>query len=201
MSMPLSMPLSISGRLGALGVSTALVAGTIVATAPAAEAKPVSPKSSYTCATALGDQTMGVTVKIDLPTRVKRNRPVASRPVKMTVVVPESLVTPMRDVLGITALSGSASDIAYRVGAKRVPLANVTIPRTDVPASGAMTLKASGTAKGFKLRKPGKYVIRIPGSFTFNANNQDDQPVPSSPFPCTVAEGAPTKLGVLKVVR
>jgi len=197
----MSMPLSLSARLGAVGVSTALVAGTVVATASAADAKPVSLKSSYTCATALGDQAMAVTVKIDLPTKVKRNKAVASRPVKMTVVVPESLVTPMRDVLGISALSGSASDIAYRVGAKKVPLTNVTIPRTDVPASGAMTLKASGTAQGFKLKKPGKYVIRIPGSFTFNANNQDDQPVPSSPFACTVGEGAPTKLGTLKVVK
>ncbi|HEY0951178.1 DUF6801 domain-containing protein [Nocardioides sp.] len=201
MSMPLSVPRSLSARLGAFGASAALVAGAVVATAPAAEAEPVSLKSSYTCTTALGDQTMAVTVKIDLPTKVRRNKAVASRPVKMKVVVPESLVTPMRDVLGITALSGSASDIAYRVGAKKVPLANVTIPRTDVPASGAMTLKASGTAKGFRLKKPGKYVIRIPSSFTFNADNQDGQPVPSSPFPCAVAEGAPTKLGVLKVVR
>ena len=194
------MPIRMPARLAALGATAALVGGTFLVAAPA-EAKPVSLKSSYTCATALGDQTMAVTIKIDLPTKVKRKKPVASRPVKMTVVIPESLVTPMRDILGITALSGSASDITYSVGAKSVALANVKIPRTDVPDSGTMTLQASGTAKGFKLTKPGKYVVKIPTSFTFNADNQDGQPVPSSPFPCSVADGAPTKLGTIKVTR
>lgn len=199
--MSIRMPARLAPRLAALGASAALAGGTFLVAAPAAEAAPVSLKSSYTCGTALGDQTMAVTIKIDLPAKVKRGKPVASRPVKMTVVVPETLVTPMRDVLGITALSGSANDIRYSVGAKKVPLANVKIPRTDVPDSGAMTLHASGTAKGFRLTKPGRYVVKIPTSFTFNAANQDGQPVPSSPFPCTVADGAPTKLGVIKVTR
>lgn len=194
------MSMRMPARLAALGATAALVGGTALVAAPA-EAKPASLKSSYTCTTALGDQTMAVTVKLDLPTKVKRKKPVADRPVKMTVVIPESLVTPMRDVLGISALSGSASDITYSVGSKKVPLANVTIPRTDVPDSGTMTLQARGTAKGFKLKKPGKYVVKIPSSFTFNADNQDGQPVPSSPFPCSVANGAPTKLGTIQVTR
>lgn len=198
--MSVRMPARLAARSAALGATVALAAGTALVAAPA-EAKPVSLKSAYTCATALGDQEMAVTIKIDLPTKVKRKKPVADRPVKMTVVVPETLVTPMRDILGITALSGSASDITYSVGAKKVPLAGVKIPRTDVPDSGAMTLQASGTAKGLKLAKPGKYVVKIPSSFTFNAANQDGQPVPSSPFPCSVADGAPTKLGTIKVTR
>ncbi len=194
------MSMRMPARLAALGATAALVGGTALVAAPA-EAKPVSLKSSYTCTTALGDQTMAVTIKIDLPTKVKRKKAVADRPVRMTVVIPESLVTPMRDILGISALSGSASDITYSVGSKKVALAGVTIPRTDVPDSGAMTLQARGMAKGFKLKKPGKYVVKIPSSFTFNADNQDGQPVPSSPFPCSVADGAPTKLGTIKVTR
>ena len=198
--MSIRMPARLGARCTVLGATAALVGGTFLVAAPA-EAKPVSLKSAYTCATALGDQEMAVTIKIDLPTKVKRKKPVAARPVRMTVVIPESLVSPMRRVLGISALSGSASDITYSVGAKKVPLANVTIPRTDVPDSGTMTLQARGTAKGFKLTKPGKYVVKIPTSFTFNAANQDGQPVPSSPFPCAVADGAPTKLGTIKVTR
>ncbi len=190
-----------TSRLAAAGATAALAAGTVLVAMPAAEAKPASLKSSYTCETALGSQTMAVTTKLDLPTKVKKGTKVADRPVKMTVVVPESLVTPMRDILGISALSGSASNIKYAVGSKKVPLANVRIPKTTVPDSGSMTLHAKGVAKGFKLTKPGKYAITIPKSFTFNANNQDGQPVPTSPFPCSRDAGAPAKIGTLKVVK
>jgi len=145
---------------------------------------------------------MGVTIRLDLPAKAKKGKSVAARPVKLTVVVPESLVTPMRDVLGISALSGSASNIKYRVGSKSVPLTKVNIPKTAVPASGPMVLKAKGVAGGFKApKKKGKLVVSIPRSFTFNASNQDGQPVPSSPFDCTLASGAPTKLGSIKVVK
>ena len=189
-------------RLAAVGGTAALAATTVLVAAPAAEAKPASLKSRYTCATALGDQTMGVTIRLDLPAKVKKGKKVAARPVRMTVVVPESLVTPMRDLLQIKALSGSASNIKYRVGSKAVPLKNVTIPKTTVPASGPMTLKAKGVAGAFKApKKKGKLVVTIPRSFTFNASNQDGQPVPSSPFGCTIASGAPTKLGKIKVVK
>lgn len=189
-------------RLAAVGGTAALAATTVLVAAPAAEAKPASLESSYTCATALGDQTMGVTIKLDLPAKAKKGKKVAARPVKLTVVVPETLVTPMRDLLGISALSGSASSIKYQVGKLQVPLKNVTIPKTPVPASGPMTLKAKGVAGAFKApKKKGKVVVSIPKSFTFNASNQDGQPVPSSPFSCSVASGAPTKLGTIKVVK
>lgn len=189
-------------RLSAGGATAALAATTVLVAAPAADAKPASVVSSYSCATALGDQVMGVTVKLDLPAKAKRGKKVSARPVKLTVVVPETLVSPMRDLLGISALSGSASNIKYKVGAKNVPLTKVKIPKTTVPASGPMVLKAKGVAGGFKApNKKGKLTVSIPKSFTFNANNQDGQPVPSSPFNCSVASGAPTKLGTIKVVK
>jgi hypothetical protein len=189
-------------RLAAIGGTAALAATTVLVAAPAAEAKPASLKSSYTCATALGDQTMAVTIKLDLPAKAKRGKQVASRPVNMTVVVPESLVDPMRDILGISALSGSASAIKYSVGGMKVPLSKVKIPKTKVPNSGPMTLKAKGIANGFKApKKLGKLTVSIPKAFTFNANNQDGAAVPSSPFQCSLAKGAPTKLGVIKVVK
>lgn len=191
-----------TGRLAALGAVASLAGAAVLVATPAAEAKPASLKSNYTCTTALGDQSMDVTIKINLPAKAKKGSKVAARPVKMTVVLPESLVTPMRDVLGITAISGSASKIKYAVGSTKVPLSKVKIPETQVPDSGGMTLKASGTANGFKApKKPGKYVVSIPTSFTFNAYNQDGDAVPTSPFPCAVTDGAPTKLGKLTVVK
>ena len=187
--------------IAAFATTAALATSTVLVAGSPAEAKPASLESSYVCATALGDQTMAVTIKIDLPTKVKKGTKVKDRPVNMVVVVPESLVTPMRDVLGITALSGSASDIKYSVGSTKVPLAKVKIPRTDVPDSGPMTLKAKGIAKGFTLKKPGTYAVKIPKSFTFNAKNPDGATVPSSPFTCGLADGAPSKLGTIKVTR
>ncbi len=190
-----------SARPLAALAATALATTALVATAPAAEAKKVSLKSAYSCATALGDTPMDVTITIDLPTKVKKGAKVKDRPVNLKVVVPESLVSPMRDLLGISALSGSASKIKYSVGSTKVPLKNVKIPRTTVPESGAMTLKAKGVASGFTLKKPGKYTVKIPQAFTFNANNQDGNPVPSSPFGCSLADGAPSKLGTIKVTK
>lgn len=186
--------------LAALAAS-AVAATTVLVAAPAAEAKPASLKSQYSCATVLGETPMDVTIKIDLPAKVKRGTKVKDRPVNMKVVVPESMVTPMRDLLNITALSGSASKIKYAVGSMRLPLKHVKIARTAVPESGAMTLKAKGVAQGFTLKKPGTYAVKIPQQFTFTANNQDGEPVPSSPFGCAVADGAPTKLATIKVTR
>jgi len=195
-------PRSRATRLAAFGASAALAAGTVLVAAPAAQAKPAKLKSSYTCNTVLGATPMDVTIKINLPKKAKKNKKVAQRPVKMTVVLPESLVDPMRDLLGIEALSGSASKIKYTVGKKKVALKKVRIPQTEVPDSGTMTLKAKGVAAGFKApKKPGKYAVTIPASFVFNAQNQDGEAVPSSPFTCTVTDGAPTKLGTLKVVK
>jgi len=179
--------------------ATSVVAATVLVGAPAAEAKPVSLKSRYTCATAVGEQTLPVTIKLDLPTKVKKGKKVADSKAKMVVVVPESLVTPLRDILGVSALSGTATAIKYSVGSKKVPLAKVKVPRTAVPDSGSMTLRGSGVAKGFTLKKPGKYTVRIPKSFTFNPKNQDGDALPS--FPCTLAAGAPSKIGTIKVVR
>lgn len=187
--------------IAAIAATAAMATSTVLVAGAPAEAKPVSVKTSYACATVLGDQAMDVTIKLDLPTKVKKGTKVKDQPVNMTVVVPESLVGPMRDVLGITALSGSASDIKYTVGKTKVPLANVKIPRTEVPESGAMTLKAKGTAKGFTLKKPGQYVVTVPQAFTFNADDQNGNPVPSSPFGCALADGAASKLGTIKVTK
>ena len=189
-------------RLAAGGAVAALAATTVLVATPSAEARPATLRSSYSCATALGPQVMKVTIRLNLPPKVKRGKKVAARPVNLTVVVPASLVDPMRDLLGISALSGSASSIRYTVGSKSVPLTKVRIPKTTVPKSGAMVLRAKGVAGAFKApKKRGRYVVRIPKSFVFNANNQNGQPVPSSPFTCTVAKGAPTKLGTIRVVK
>ncbi|GAA4691767.1 DUF6801 domain-containing protein [Nocardioides conyzicola] len=186
-------------RFAAVGGTAALAAAAVLVAAPAAEAKTASLKSSYSCQTDFGAQEVGVTTTMVLPAKVKKNKLVAAKPVKLLVVIPESLATLMRTV-GITSLSGSASGVKASVGTTKVAVKGVKFPATNVPASGPMKIKAAGTASAFKIKKPGTYVVSIPKSFKFTAKDQNGNPLLNN-APCTVVKGAPTKLGKLKVVK
>lgn len=195
-----------SARPLAALAATALAATTLVAAAPAhaqTQAKPASLKTNYTCeASVLGAQDVGVTIRIDLPTKVKKGKAVASRPVNMSVVLPASLVDPLRDILGVDELSGDATAIKYAVGSQKIPLKNVKLAPTTVPDSGPMTLKAKGVAGGFKApKKPGTAVVKVPSSFTFTARDSDGSVIGGSGFPCALTDGAPSKLGSIKITK
>lgn len=182
--------------------ATSLAATTLVAAAPV-QAKPASVKTTYTCeASLLGAQDVGVTIRLDLPAKVKKGASVGSRPVKLTVVLPESLVGPLRDLLMVDELSGEATAIKYAVGSKKVPLKNVKLAPTTVPDSGPMTLEAKGVAGAFKApTKPGTAAVKVPSSFTFTARDADGAVIGGSGFPCAVADGAPTRLGSIKITK
>ena len=65
-----------------------------------------------------------------------------------------------------------------------------------------MTLKAKGVAGGFKApKKPGTYAVKVPASFTFTAIDGSGAVIGGSGFPCSLADGAPSRLGTLKVTR
>ena len=192
-----------SARPLAALAATALAATALVGTAPAAEAKKASLATTYTCeASILGAQQVGVTMKLDLPAKVKKGKAVAARPVTMSVELPESLVGPLRDILGVEELSGQATAIKYTVGSTKVPLKKVKLVPTAVPDSGSMTLKAKGVSAAFKApKKPGKLAVKVPSTFTFTARDGDGAVIGGSGFPCAVADGAPTKLGSIKVTK
>ena len=192
-----------SARPLAALAATALVSTALVGAAPAAQAKKASVKTTYTCeASVLGAQDVGVVIKLNMPAKVKKGKPVAKRAVNMNVTLPESLVGPLRDLLGVEELSGNASKIKYSVGSTKIPLSKVKLAKTAVPDSGPMTLKAKGVANGFKApKKPGTYVIKAPGTFTFTARDGSGSVIGGSGFPCSLADGAPAKLGSIKVVK
>ena len=56
------------------------------------------------------------------------------RQVRVRVVVPAEFVAAMPQYLGVTAISGKATNASYRVGAKKVPLTGLVLPRTQLPA-------------------------------------------------------------------
>ena len=186
-------------RLAAVGGTAALAASAVLVAAPAAEAKPASVKSSYSCQTDFGPQTVAVTTRMVLPAKVKRNKPVPGKPVRLQVVIPESLATAMR-TFGITSLSGSASGVKASVGATKVPVTGVTFPATAVPASGAMKINAAGKAKAFKIKKPGKYVVSVPKKFAFTAKDQNGNALLNN-APCSLVAGSKSTITTLKVVK
>ncbi len=184
----------------ATAIVSALVATALVLSGPAAVAKPASITTSYTCATPFGPQTVTGTTSVNLPARVAAGQKVRDRQVQVRVVIPAAFVRAARDYLGITAISGKATDASYRVGAKKVALTGLVLPRTALPASGPLTLEATGTAKGFRIANPGTYAVKVPLSFRLHAANQDGEPIPGTPLSCSLAPGAPSKLGSIKVV-
>ncbi|RYI99257.1 MAG: hypothetical protein EON52_26295 [Actinomycetales bacterium] len=73
---------------------------------------------------------------------------------------------------------------------------------TAVPDSGPMTLKAKGVAGGFKApAKPGALTVKVPSTFTFTARDASGAAIGGSGFPCSLADGAPSKLGSIKVTK
>ena len=196
------MSVAMRTRLAAVGGTAALAATTVLVAAPAAEAKPASLQSSYTCATALGAQTMGVTIKLDLPGKVKKGKKVAARPVKMTVVVPETLVTPMRDLLGISALSGLGEQhqvpgrqAAGAAEEREHPEDAGPGQRPDDPQGEGRRRRVQGAEEEGQARRQHPEVVHV-------QREQPRRPAgASSPFSCSVASGAPTKLGSIKVVK
>ncbi len=195
----MSNPRRLHTWMVAAAIST-IAATALVAAGPAAEAKPASITTSYACATPFGPQTVAGTTSVNLPARVRSGDKVSDRRVQVRVVVPAAFVAAAREFLGVTAISGKATDAFYRVGAKKVALTGLRLPRTALPARGPLTLRATGVAKGFQLTKPGTYAVKVPLSFRLHAANQDGEPIPGTPLSCSLASGAPSKLGTIKVV-
>lgn len=181
----------------------ALLATALVGIGPApAQAVVRTLTTSYTCdAGSYGGGTSAVTVKVDLPRRVKKGEPVPGRRITVKIVVPEDLVQTMRDY-SVDAVSGTSDDATYRVGTKKYPIKNLTLPETPVPAEGAMTLKGAGRAAGFTPRELGRFPVKVPKSFTADATAHGsvlgDVGVTIG---CTLEAGAPAKLATLRVVR
>ena len=197
--MALTQPPHRPRALLASAAVTAIAATALVATVAPAEAKPASITTSYTCGTPVGPQTVSGTTSVNLPTRVKVGKKLADRPVHVRVTVPAEFVAAAR-MFGITAISGRATRASYRVGAQKIPLTKLVLPRTTLPASGPLTLKATGVAKGFRLTKAGTYAVQVPASFRIQAADQDGRTFPGGPLPCTLASGAPSKLGTITAV-
>jgi Bacterial Ig-like domain (group 3) len=184
-----------AGAVGVMTVATMLAAG-----GTAASAADTTVASSYTCVTIIGNQVVPVSTTINLPETAVTGRRVASRPVGMTVTIPDSL-RGLLGLIGVTSLSGTATEINYLVGTEPVPMDNVVAASTPVPAAGDMPMQVTGTAGSFKAGLPGEYPVQIPATFNFNPVDQAGNPLPGSPLTCTRDAAAPDVLGTLTVTK
>lgn len=189
-----------SRRSGFAGLTLLLtLIGSLVVGAAPAHAELRTLKTSYRCDSSFGGGRSAVTVKVDIPVRVRAGRQVDARRITFRIVVPDALVERMRDA-GIDEISATSDDAKYRVGTKRVPIRNLTVPPTAVPAEGDMVIRGTGRAAAFTVNEPGRYAVKVPLSFT--AVVQTGNPlVPTVDLTCALAAGAPAKLATLRVVR
>ncbi|WP_127480276.1 DUF6801 domain-containing protein [Nocardioides pantholopis] len=190
---------TLSTRAAAFGAALALGAGVLVTTAPAAEAKVSSVKSSYSCATDFGDQVLTVKTKVKLPAKVKKGKKVGAKPVTLTVTLPQGLSDGLR-LLGISSLSGSASGVKAKAGKTTIKISGIKFTNAPVPASGQMTFKAKGKTAPVKFKKAGKFTINVPKSFKFSSADQTGGAL-TTKAPCTLVKGSPAKLGSIKVTK
>jgi hypothetical protein len=186
-------------RVAAVAATTALAAaglvGTATTSANAAKAAPLA--TTYSCSTPLGDLELPVTLSTTLPTSAKANKTIPAKTVTIGVTVGADLVGAASGLLGATGLGGSvAGDIL--AGKTKVGMTG-TMPTTDiVDPFAALEMAGTGKTKAFKLAKAGTYVVKAPKTITFTPTNQDGEPL-IGPMPCTLANGAPSKLGSIKV--
>lgn len=184
----------------ALTVLMSVVASLLVGASPArAEVRTLTTR--YACQSDFGGGRSAVTVKVDLPDQVKAGRQVDARRITFRIVVPDALVTELRDN-SVDAVSATGT-AKYRVGAKRVPIRNLTVPRTDVPAEGAMVLRGSGRAGAFIINEPGRYAVKVPKGLIAEVTAYGVPIVGqvTTDLTCTLVRGAPATLSTLRVVR
>lgn len=184
-----------------LTVLLSLVGALLVGTSPArAELRTLT--TTYNCdAGSFGSGSSAVTVRVDIPNRVRAGVQVDARRITFRIVVPDELVQQMRDN-SVDAISATAT-AKYRVGAKRVPIRNLTIPRTEVPAEGDMVIRGSGRAGAFTINEPGRYAVKVPKGLAAEVTAYGVPIVGqiTTDMTCALATGAPAKLATLRVVR
>ncbi|WP_235737549.1 DUF6801 domain-containing protein [Nocardioides alcanivorans] len=180
-------------RFAVGGAAAALAVSGLVITSPAhADSAPLN----YTCEVPILGAQQFVTT-LSAPATVE----VGAQPtLNADVEVPEGLVSSLRDLLGGKSVMGDAD--AQVIANETPATASLKIPKTAVPASGSLVVKASG-----KLALPGSAAVGstaalVAGDYTVNLTvNTDGDPLGPLAVPCTLDEGQDNAIGTVKVVK
>lgn len=193
-----------SQRTAAAVAAGALVAsGAMLVAAPANATVTNSKTLDYTCATALGAQTFKITAFTDVPSSVAAGSRIAPKQTHVDIVIPELLTGALHSVFQAKKVAGYSDDASFTVttngkAGAAAPIKGLASPKTTVPASGSMKLRAVGTVAPFKAGSAGdKITLGAPQLFTVTAVDQDDNELP--PFPCTLNPGQNATVGTIAV--
>ena len=193
------MKFFVAGLTGLL-LSVALVVVAFSAPSTAGVVSKRAPlTTTYSCSSPAGTSSSRVVLDTAFPKSARAGATVPARRVTASITVPKKFVDLMRQY-GVESISGKAVDAKFGVGKLRVAVSDVVLPATEVPARGGLTLRGTGTAGAFAIRKPGSYAVRIPAAFDAKvmARTRSFGDVAAT-LSCTLAKGAPNTLGSLRV--
>jgi hypothetical protein len=177
------MTVELSKRfVGAVG-ALALTGGALGAVAPAHAA---SAALTYTCTgTAPGPGTYTMVADTDAPRRIAYGETVTPTATG-TVTVPENVTTAIRDAPVNAKKVDGRADVAATVDGTANPW-TLTVPQTNVPPNGTMTLVGTGPAGTFTGEQVGRIFDIAVGNFTATINLYQANGTPTTPPTMTVA--------------
>lgn len=161
-------------RLSAVLAATAVVGVQVWGSGPVA-ADSGAATLRFTCTVAsLPSQTVTVRLKWTVPDSVVVGRPTPPLPVEAGTTL-SAAVTDGAGIFGVAGVEGrvdASAVVAAPEGDIAVDLP-LTVPPTDVPDSGPMTVVATGTIPGRVFHRPGHATVTIGGGFVVSADLKD----------------------------
>lgn len=199
------MPTKTLRGLVGLTAAAAITGLALVTTGAGTAAASSSLTLNYSCTFPLiGAQPVAVTINANVPSSTVVNQPTAQFAVTATVTVPSN-ATEGLNLVGAKTVAGTASAAATVTDSTDVINTSVplTIPSTNVPASGSFNVTASGNAPSVTPTVVATATINVGAvTTTLTPLNAQGQPTSLGTFTsnCTLASGQNTQLASFSVV-
>jgi hypothetical protein len=152
--------------IAAVGLTVAAAAVAAAATAgPPATQQHASAQVTYTCPQSSGSLSVPVTVAATVPVRMTSGQPVRPAAAQLTIHLPPALVTSLAAGHAAT-LDGTAHlSVAVAQGKSQATAnwAGLSWPSATLPASGGLTLTASGPVPAVQPRATGPLTFTLAG--------------------------------------
>ena len=177
--------------IAAVGLTVAAAAVAAAATAgPPATQQHASAQVTYTCPQSSGPLSVPVTVAATVPVRMTSGQPVQPAAAQLTIHLPPALVTSLAKDHAATLDGTARLSVAVAQG-KSQATANwtgLTWPSATLPASGGLTLTASGPVPAVQPRASGPLTFTLAGlTLLLTPHAQAGVATNSSGLPTTLA--------------
>ena len=180
--------------VGIAGMATA-GAVAVLGSGNTAGADPISKVLDYTCVYPIvGSQNLHLTINTDIPKVITTNTPTGKIQVSATAVINSDTVDGL-NTINAAMISGTAkAAVSIQSPDGSLPLSiTTTFPMANVPASGPLTVVATGSAPSLSFTNTGPLTITM-GNLTLNvqAMQPDGSAVTGidlSAVPCTIDAG------------